>query len=66
MHLHLVDWFIIPGTLLICFVPALFFGKRTGKNTSAFFASGRSVPCVLWDNKGVTPNPAKPAEKVEA
>jgi len=47
MHLHVIDWVIVLGTLLICFVPALFFGKRAGKNTSEFFASGRSVPWWL-------------------
>ena len=31
----------------ICFVPALFFGKRSGKSTAEFFASGRSVPWWL-------------------
>lgn len=44
MKLQLVDWLIMVGTLLICFVPALFFGKRAGKSTSEFFVSGRSVP----------------------
>ena len=33
--------------MVICFGPALFFGKRAGKNTSEFFASGRSVPWWL-------------------
>jgi solute:Na+ symporter, SSS family len=47
MHLHLIDWVIVASTLLICFVPALFFGKRAGKNTSEFFASGRAVPWWL-------------------
>jgi solute:Na+ symporter, SSS family len=47
MHLQLIDWVIVLATLLICFVPALFFGKRAGKNTSGFFASGRSVPWWL-------------------
>jgi solute:Na+ symporter, SSS family len=47
MHLHLIDWIIVVFSLLICFVPALFFGKRAGKNTSEFFASGRSVPWWL-------------------
>ena len=28
-------------------MPALFFGRRAGKNTSEFFASGRSVPWWL-------------------
>ncbi len=47
MHLHLLDWAIVVFSLLICFVPALFFGKRAGKNTSEFFVSGRSVPWWL-------------------
>jgi len=47
MHLHLIDWVIVAATLLICFVPALFFGRRAGKNTSEFFVSGRAVPWWL-------------------
>lgn len=47
MHLEFIDWVIVLFTLLICFAPALFFGKRAGKNTSEFFASGRSVPWWL-------------------
>src|SRR6266851_4679685 len=47
MHLQLIDWLIVLFTLLICFAPALFFGKRAGRNTSEFFASGRSVPWWL-------------------
>ncbi|NJD21170.1 MAG: Na+:solute symporter [Melioribacter sp.] len=47
MHLQLLDWVIIVASLLICFIPALFFGRRAGKNTSEFFASGRSVPWWL-------------------
>lgn len=47
MKLQLIDWGIILATLLICFVPALFFGKRAGKNTTEFFVSGRSVPWWL-------------------
>src|SRR5271170_3633276 len=47
MHLQTIDWLIVLATLLICFVPALFFGKRAGKNTTEFFASGRSVPWWL-------------------
>ena len=47
MHLQVIDWVIVLAPLLICFVPALFFGKRAGKNTSEFFASGRSVPWWL-------------------
>jgi Na+/proline symporter len=47
MKIQLIDWIIILASLLICFLPALFFGKRAGKSTSEFFASGRSVPWWL-------------------
>ena len=47
MHLQLIDWIIIFASLFICFIPALFFGKRAGKSTSEFFVSGRSVPWWL-------------------
>ena len=47
MHLHLIDWIIVFASLSVCFIPALFFGKRAGKNTSEFFASGRAVPWWL-------------------
>ncbi|MFA5057898.1 MAG: hypothetical protein WC485_07275, partial [Opitutaceae bacterium] len=47
MTLLPLDWIVVLCTLLICFVPALFFGKRAGRNTSEFFASGRSVPWWL-------------------
>src|SRR5215475_12426172 len=47
MKLQVIDWVIVLITLLICFIPALFFGKRAGKNTSEFFVSGRAVPWWL-------------------
>ena len=47
MRLQLIDWLIVLASLLICFIPALFFGKRAGRDTSEFFASGRSVPWWL-------------------
>jgi solute:Na+ symporter, SSS family len=47
MKLVTLDWIIVAFTLVICFVPALFFGKRAGRSTSEFFASGRSVPWWL-------------------
>jgi Na+/proline symporter len=47
MHLQLIDWVIVALSLFICFVPALFFGKRAGKNTAEFFVSGRAVPWWL-------------------
>jgi Na+/proline symporter len=47
MSLHLLDWIIVFASILICFAPALLFGQRAGKNTTEFFASGRSVPWWL-------------------
>lgn len=47
MTLTWLDCLIAAGALLLCFAPALFFGKRSGKNTTEFFASGRSVPWWL-------------------
>ncbi|MBX7174221.1 MAG: Na+:solute symporter [Pyrinomonadaceae bacterium] len=47
MQLSLIDWIIAIGAVAICFIPALFFSKRSSKNTSEFFASGRSVPWWL-------------------
>ncbi len=47
MQLQLLDWIIAIVSVAICFVPALFFGKRSGQSTTEFFASGRSVPWWL-------------------
>src|SRR5262249_31227745 len=47
MQLSALDWIIAIIAVAICFAPALFFGKRSSKNTSEFFASGRSVPWWL-------------------
>src|SRR5271165_5828527 len=47
MQLHALDWVIALLAVTICFAPALFFGKRSGKSTAEFFASGRSVPWWL-------------------
>jgi SSS family solute:Na+ symporter len=47
MHLAPIDWVVAAICLLLCFAPALFFGKRAGKSTSEFFVSGRAVPWWL-------------------
>ncbi|MFM9001853.1 MAG: sodium:solute symporter family protein [Opitutia bacterium] len=47
MQLQTLDWIIVAASILICFVPALFFARRSGQSTSEFFASGRSVPWWL-------------------
>src|SRR5262247_4656126 len=47
MTLTALDWIIVAASLLVCFVPALFFTRRAGQSTSEFFASGRAVPWWL-------------------
>jgi solute:Na+ symporter, SSS family len=47
LQLTILDWIIVAATLAVCFVPALFYGKRAGRNTSEFFVSGRAVPWWL-------------------
>jgi Na+/proline symporter len=47
MQLQTIDWVIALLCVAICFAPALFFAKRSGKSTAEFFASGRSVPWWL-------------------
>ncbi|HVQ39491.1 MAG TPA: sodium:solute symporter family protein [Pyrinomonadaceae bacterium] len=47
MNFGALDWAVALFVTAICFIPALVFGKRAGKNTSEFFASGRSVPWWL-------------------
>ena len=47
MHLSLADWIIAFLAVAICFAPALFFARRSSKDTSEYFASGRSVPWWL-------------------
>jgi len=47
MHLQFIDWVIAAACVAVCFIPAFFFGRRAGKNTTEFFASGRSVPWWL-------------------
>jgi len=47
MRLTLLDWIIVALSVGICFAPALFVAKRSGKSTTEFFASGRAVPWWL-------------------
>lgn len=47
MQLATLDWVIAIASVLICFVPGLFFSRRSGQNTTEYFASGRSVPWWL-------------------
>ncbi len=47
MNITWIDWVIVAASILICFVPALFYARRSSESTSEFFASGRSVPWWL-------------------
>ena len=47
MNITWIDWAIVIASILICFVPALFYAKRSSESTSEFFASGRTVPWWL-------------------
>jgi solute:Na+ symporter, SSS family len=47
MRFGALDWVVALAVTAVCFIPALLFGRRAGKNTSEFFASGRSVPWWL-------------------
>ena len=47
MSISWIDWVIAVASILVCFVPALFLANRSGKSTSEFFGSGRSVPWWL-------------------
>jgi len=47
VHLTFLDWAIVVTALVVCFAPAAFFGRRAGRSTSEYFASGRAVPWWL-------------------
>jgi Na+/proline symporter len=42
-----LDWAIIAASIIISFLPAIFFAKRAGTNTTEFFTSGRAAPWWL-------------------
>ncbi|HEV8410269.1 MAG TPA: sodium:solute symporter family protein, partial [Gemmatimonadaceae bacterium] len=46
-HFSPLDLGIIAASILISFLPAIFFAKRAGQNTSQFFTAGRSAPWWL-------------------
>lgn len=42
-----LDWTIIIATIVVSFVPALYYAKRAGSSTAEFFTSGRAAPWWL-------------------
>ena len=47
MELTRLDVVIAIVSIVICFAPALFFARRSGKGTAEFFASGQAAPWWL-------------------
>jgi len=47
MHLTSLDWTIVTASIVISFLPAIFFARRASKNTTEFFTSGRAAPWWL-------------------
>ena len=47
MHFAPLDWTIIALSVVISFIPALFFYRRAGSSTAEFFTSGRAAPWWL-------------------
>lgn len=47
MHFTSLDIGIIVASIIISFLPALFFYKRAGSSTTEFFTSGRAAPWWL-------------------
>ncbi|HEY2825935.1 MAG TPA: sodium:solute symporter family protein [Gemmatimonadales bacterium] len=47
MHLTTADWLIVFASIVISFLPALFFWRRAGSSTAEFFTSGRAAPWWL-------------------
>lgn len=47
MHLATADWIVVLVSIVVSFLPALYFFRRASKNTTEFFASGRAAPWWL-------------------
>jgi Na+/proline symporter len=47
MHLTSLDGTIIAASVIVSFLPAIFFAKRAGRSTAEFFTSGRAAPWWL-------------------
>jgi Na+/proline symporter len=42
-----LDWSIVAASIVICFIPALFYLRKGSANTAEFFTSGRAAPWWL-------------------
>jgi len=47
MELTSLDWVIVVVSLVLCYLPAVFYLRRATKNTAEFFTSGQAAPWWL-------------------
>ncbi|MDQ6886046.1 MAG: sugar phosphate nucleotidyltransferase [Gemmatimonadota bacterium] len=47
MQLTSLDWVIVVVSLVLCYLPAMFYLRRAGTSTAEFFTSGQSAPWWL-------------------
>ena len=47
VQLQTIDWVILIVSVAICFVPAIYYARKSGESVSEFFTSGQSVPWWL-------------------
>ncbi|HEU4996747.1 MAG TPA: sodium:solute symporter family protein [Gemmatimonadaceae bacterium] len=47
MRFTTLDWIIVGASIVVSFLPALFFARRAGSSTTEFFTSGRAAPWWL-------------------
>jgi SSS family solute:Na+ symporter len=47
MHLTSLDWTIVAASIVVSFLPAIFFARRASRSTAEFFTSGRAAPWWL-------------------
>src|SRR5262245_3622688 len=47
MRFTTLDWVIVAASVVVAFLPALFFARRAGRSTAEFFTSGRAAPWWL-------------------
>ena len=47
MHLTSLDWIIVALSIVVAFLPALFYARRGGSSTKEFFTSGQAAPWWL-------------------
>jgi Na+/proline symporter/dTDP-glucose pyrophosphorylase len=47
MQLTSIDWVIVAVSLLLCYLPALFYIRRSQSSVAEFFTSGQSAPWWL-------------------